>query len=163
VGPDELGRLLDRYAAPLALYARQWCDLPEDVVQEAFVKLAGQRPPPAHPVAWLYRAVRNAALTAGRSARRRRRHEARAAERAPPWFEPAPGAALDGQAAAAALLGLPAEQREVIVAHLWGGLSFSQIGDLVGASASTVHRWYAAGLAALRERLGVPCPNPPTS
>jgi hypothetical protein len=28
VGPDLLGRLLDRHAAALALYARQWCRTP---------------------------------------------------------------------------------------------------------------------------------------
>ena len=30
------------------------------------------------------------------------------------------------------LRSLPLEQREVIVAHLWGGLTFEQIGDFVG-------------------------------
>jgi RNA polymerase sigma-70 factor (ECF subfamily) len=57
--------------------------------------------------------------------------------------------------ATVALQGLPAEQREVIVAHLWGGLTFEQIAGLVGASSSTAHRWYLAGLAALRDRLRV--------
>ncbi len=41
--PDLLGQLLDRHAAALELYARQWCEVPEDVVQDAFLKLAGQR------------------------------------------------------------------------------------------------------------------------
>ena len=52
---------------------------------------------------------------------------------------------------------LPLEQREVIVAHLWGGLTFEQIGELSGCSASTAHRQYTAGLSAIRERLGVTC------
>ncbi len=30
--PDLLGNLLDQHAAALELYARQWCDTPEDVV-----------------------------------------------------------------------------------------------------------------------------------
>jgi DNA-directed RNA polymerase specialized sigma24 family protein len=54
---------------------------------------------------------------------------------------------------------LPVEQREVIVAHLWGGLTFEQIGELIDASSSTAHRWYLAGLVTLRERLGVICPR----
>ena len=39
--PDLLGNLLDQHSSSLELYARQWCDSPEDVVQEAFLKLAG--------------------------------------------------------------------------------------------------------------------------
>src|SRR4051794_41948681 len=77
--PDQLGRLIDRLAAALELYARQWCDEPEDVVQEAFVKLAAQAAEPQNAAAWLFRAVKNGAINAGIAGRRRRRHEADAA------------------------------------------------------------------------------------
>jgi RNA polymerase sigma-70 factor (ECF subfamily) len=157
MGPEQLGRLLNEHAAALVLYARQWCDAPEDVVQEAFVKLAAQRRPLDCVTAWLYRVVRNGALTAARAARRRRRHEAEAAGRTAAWFLPAEGARLDGATVAAALQGLPPDQREVVVAHLWGGLSFEEIGALTGTSSSTAHRRYLAALSALRERLRVPC------
>ena len=43
--PD-FARLIDAHAAPLVLYARLWCDAPEDVVQEAFLKLVRQGRPP---------------------------------------------------------------------------------------------------------------------
>ena len=66
---------------------------------------------------------------------------------------------MDARAAAEALGELPLEQREVLVARLWGGLNFNEIGELVGCSSSAAHRRYAAGLAALRERLGVACPK----
>jgi RNA polymerase sigma-70 factor (ECF subfamily) len=158
--PSLLGRLVDEHAAALALYARSWCAAPDDVVQEAFIKLAAQRPPPANPVGWLYRAVRNGAVSAGRSERRRRRHEAGAAAEARSWFLPSEGAALDGAAATAALAQLPTDLREPLVAHLWGGLSFEQIATLAGYTTSTAHRRYLAGLEALRERLRVACPNP---
>src|SRR5216684_3216360 len=105
MGPDVLGKLVDDHAAALVLYARQWCAAPEDVVQEAFVKLSLQRLPPDNPLAWLYRVVRNAAVSAARAEQRRRRHEARAAARVATWFEASPGAALDGRAASAALQG----------------------------------------------------------
>src|SRR5438105_1906204 len=163
MGPEVLGRLVDQYAAALVLYARQWCAAPEDVVQEAFLKLVAQRRPPEQVVPWLYRVVRNGAVSAGRAEQRRRRHEARAAERTPAWFLPAQGPGLDTEAATAALQGLPLEQREIIVAHLWGGLTFEQVGALTGQSTSTAHRWYLAGLTALRERLGVPCPTKPAT
>ena len=161
MGPEQLSRLVDEHAAALVLYARQWCATPEDVVQEAFVKLSAQRRVPDNLIGWLYRVVRNGALAAARAERRRRRHETVAAQRMPSWFAPAEGARLDGKTAAAALQGLPIEQREPLVAHLWGGLTFEQIGELTGVSSSTAHRRYLAALSALRERLRVSCPNDP--
>jgi RNA polymerase sigma-70 factor (ECF subfamily) len=158
MGPESLGRLVDAHAAALVLYAQQWCAAPEDVVQEAFVKLAAQARPPAHPVAWLYQVVRNRALSAARSARRRQRHESAAASARPAWFS-ATATDLDADAAAAALGRLPLEQRETVVAHLWGGLTFEQIGELTQVSASTAYRRYLLALETLRERLGVSCPN----
>src|SRR5579884_3259773 len=163
MGPELLGRLVDEHAAALVLYARQWCATPEDVVQEAFVKLASQRRPPDHFAGWLYRVVRNGALDAARAERRRRHHETAAARRMPNWFAPTEAARLDGETVTAALQGLPIEQREILVAHLWGGLTFEQIGELTGVSSSTAHRRYLAGLSALRERLRVPCPKDPTN
>jgi RNA polymerase sigma-70 factor (ECF subfamily) len=160
--PQRLGHLIDKHAAALTLYARQWCLAPDDVVQEAFLKLAGQRAPPDNVVAWLYRVVRNGAIAAGRSEQRRRRHEREAAELTDSWFLPAEGTGLDAQAATEALNALPMEQREVLLAHLWGALTFEQIGEVVAVSASTAHRRYLEGLAALRERLRVPCPETPT-
>lgn len=157
---EQLGRLIDRLGGALELYARQWCDAPEDVVQEAFVKLAAQRRAPLRPEAWLFRAVRNGAINAGIASQRRKRHEAGAASKVSPWFEANPSArgdvAVDPEAAQTALAALPLEQREIIVAHLWGGLSFEQIADLADTSASSAHRLYHAGLTTLRERLGIP-------
>lgn len=159
--PDELNRLVDEYAAALVLFARQWCAAAEDVVQEAFVKLAAQNCPPKNVGGWLYRVVRNGALAAARAERRRRRHESAASRRAHNWFTPSHSTRLDAEIATAALQSLPLDQREILVAHLWGGLTFEQIGELVGVSSSTAHRRYLAGLSALRERLRVSCPNDP--
>jgi RNA polymerase sigma factor (sigma-70 family) len=159
MGPELLARLIDEHAAALVLFARQWCAAPEDVVQEALLKLVVCPQTPDKLLPWLYRVVRNAALTAGRAERRRRRHEAAAAALAPVWFGTPDTAGLDARAATAALQALPPEQREVIVAHLWGGLTFEQIAEVAGCSSSTAHRWYVAGLSALRQKLGVSCPN----
>jgi RNA polymerase sigma factor (sigma-70 family) len=161
--PDLLGRLVDHTAAVLMLYARQWCDTPEDVVQEAFIKLAGQGREPDNPTAWLYRVVRNGALTAARANRRRRYHESYAAAQTPSWFDPSDDTRLDAEDAALALGKLPLEQRETIIAHLWGGLTFEEIGELAGVSTSTAHRRYLAGLSALRERLRVSWPTKTTT
>jgi RNA polymerase sigma factor (sigma-70 family) len=163
MGPEVLGQLFDQHAAALVLYARQWCATPEDVVQEALVKLVAQKKQPDQPVPWLDRVVRNGALSAARSSKRRRYHEGVAATRTSAWFIPAETAGIDSAIATAALQTLPLEQREAIVAHLWGGLTFAQIGELAGSSSSTAHRSYLAGLSALRERLRVPCPQKPTT
>jgi RNA polymerase sigma-70 factor (ECF subfamily) len=157
MGPEALGRLVDEHAAALVLYARQLCHAPEDVVQEAFIKLAAQTQPPDHVLRWLYTVVRNGALTAARSARRRRRHETAAAARTLDWFLPSDTARLDAPTATQALKNLPPEEREVVVAHLWGGLTFEEIGELTATSSSTAHRRYLAALTALRERLRLPC------
>jgi RNA polymerase sigma-70 factor (ECF subfamily) len=158
---DRLGRLIDQHAAALELYARQWCEAAEDVVQEAFLKLARQPRPPESPAAWLFRAVRNGAINAAVAARRRRRHESEAATGGRGWFHASVDESvshpIDPDVAQDELQHLPLDQREVIVAHLWGGLTFEQIGKISGTSSSGAHRLYAAGLSALRERLGVSC------
>jgi RNA polymerase sigma-70 factor (ECF subfamily) len=157
VGPETLGWLLDRYAAGLTLYARQLCDCADDVVQEALIALAAEPHRPDDLLAWLYRVVRNKALSAARAATRRRRREQAAAAARPDWFTPAPDDRLDAAAVAAALASLPGEQREVVVARLWGGLTFQQIAGLLGVSDSAAHRRYQTALETLRERLGTPC------
>lgn len=157
--PDAFGRLIDRHEAPLVLFARQLCDAPEDVAQEAFLRLSALEREPDDPAAWLFRVVRNLALDAARAAGRRRKHEARAAAESPSWFVPAPADGPDPDAVQAALRALPVEQREVVVAHLWGGLTFEQIGRVDGTSSSTAHRLYSRALQTLRERLGASCPN----
>ena len=86
---ERLGMLIERLAAPLELYARQWCDEAEDVVQEAFVKLAAQSAPPHNPAAWLFRTVRNGAINAGIASHRRRRTRPRPPPRFPPGSRPA--------------------------------------------------------------------------
>lgn len=43
VGPELLTQLLDEHGGALVLYAQQWCDTPEDVVQEALLRLMRQK------------------------------------------------------------------------------------------------------------------------
>ena len=156
--PAEVVRLIDTHTAPLVLCARQWCAEPEDVVQDAFVKLACQGRPPADAVAWLYRVVRNGAINASKMARRRQRRES-AVARPERWFIEPEVDGLDAETAVAALQRLDPEQREVIVARHWGTLSFEQIAEVVGCSGSTAFRRYTAGVDELRKQLGVICPN----
>lgn len=165
ITPELLGRLLDEQGGALALFAAQWTDAPDDCVQEALIELARQRPVPDSPVAWLFRVVKNRALSRARSSRRRQRHETQAGELR--LLASSEWAGNDGSAGAspshpeevaAALASLTDELREVVVARTWGGLGFEEIAALVGCSTSTAHRRYIAGLAALRERLDATCP-----
>jgi RNA polymerase sigma factor (sigma-70 family) len=159
VGPELLARLVDEHGARLVLYAQQWCTAPEDVVQDAFVQLVRQRPAPADMAAWLYRTVRNGAISAARSSTRRLRHETSAAQARTGWFAAVEVEELDSAAAVEALLALPMELRETLVLRLWSDLSFDEIASLTQASTSTAHRRYSQALAALRARLGVPRPK----
>lgn len=152
---DELESLIDRHAAALELFARQWTDASSDVVQAAFIKLARSRPQPDRVVPWLYRVVRNGAVSVARSESRRKRHESARAENDASWFVPTVDDRLDADEATRALAALPQVNREVIVARLWGGLSFQEIAELLEISSSAAHRHYQFGLTVLRERLGV--------
>lgn len=151
VDQELVSRLLGEHGGRLVLFAQQWCDGPEDVVQEAFIRLMRQRPAPENVVGWLYRVVWNGAISQSRSDARRVKHEAVAGARREAWFKPSNDEAIDGASAVAALETLPMNEREVVVLRLWSGMSFEEIGQLVGKSTSTVHRWYESGLASLRK------------
>ncbi|MGD0518352.1 MAG: sigma-70 family RNA polymerase sigma factor [Thermoguttaceae bacterium] len=158
IGSELLGRLLDRHADSLELYARQLCNCPEDAVQEAFVELARQSAVPTEQILpWLYRVVRNKAISASRAVRRHKSHELQAAGRRGAWFESTPGDAIDAAAAVVILKDLPQLEREVVVARIWGGLTFQQIGELIGATDSTAHRRYESALDAIRRKLSISC------
>src|SRR6266852_8207305 len=75
IAPEELARLYREHAPALRLYVRQWPVGDEDLVQDAFIKLAQQSPPPDQVLPWLYCVVRNGACSTGRSAAGRRRRE----------------------------------------------------------------------------------------
>ena len=151
VDADTLGRLYREHGPALRLYARQWPADAEDRVQEAFVKLAQESPPPGSVVPWLYRVVRNGVLASARAATRRRRREGSVSGREA-WFQSLDDR-LDSQEAVRQLAGLAIEHREVIVARIWGGLTFDEIARLVGCSLATAQRRYHAGLQELNARL----------
>ena len=125
-------------------------------MQDAFLKLIRLEPPPREPVPWLYRVVRNGAIDAAKTSRRRKTRETGAA-RSEKWFVEPGVEGLDAESAVVALQKLPVEQREIIAAHLWGGLTFEQIAEVAGCSASSAYRRFSVGIDALRAELGVLC------
>ena len=162
IDPERIASWFESHAPALVLYARQWLarSSAEDAVQEVFVRLMLQRQPPANPKAWLYRAVRNQAISQWRSGRRRelwRRsadHDASASE---PWFQSASGDLLDAETATEALEQLPGPQREAVVLRIWAGMTLQEIGELTDSPISTVFHHYQQGLAAVRQKMGVSC------
>jgi RNA polymerase sigma-70 factor (ECF subfamily) len=154
---DDLCRLIDAHGSTLVLYARQWhADNAEDAVQEAFLRLvkrAAWEGKPDNPVAWLFTAVRNEAIDQHRKSKRRQQHERQAASERPVWFDPPPDASLRTEELLKFLDALPSEQREVVVARIWGGLTFDEIAALTGDSRTTVYRRYGEALETLKEKL----------
>jgi len=158
---ERLTRIVTECAPALALYARQWLDAgaADDAVQEALIALLAQREPPRNPTAWMYRAVRNAAIDAARGAERRRRREQSVSQSRREWFISEPEAMIDSQIAEQALQRLTPEHREVVVLRIWGDLPFAEIAALLELGVSTVHDRYKSALSQLKSALEQPCPT----
>jgi len=157
--PQRLRELFDELSAALVLYARQWCHDPDDAVQEAFVDLADCQPEPESPAAWLHTTTRRKAQNIARAAARRRQHHRRAGQGKPTtqdsWFEGARGESpLSPQQVSVGLEQLSDQQRELVVARVWGGLTFEQLSEVSGCSVSSVYRQYTAALRQLKQILG---------
>lgn len=159
IDASQLSRWFTAYGPALVLYARQWLDAAraEDAVQDVFVRLMSQGSSPARVKAWLFRSVRNAAISQLRSQARRRKRERRVAADRPEWFEGGGDDLIDAGAVQAALAGLPEQQREAIVLRIWAGMTLNEIADVVGQPISTMFSRYRAGLAGIRRRMEMSC------
>jgi RNA polymerase sigma-70 factor (ECF subfamily) len=125
-------------------------DLAEDAVQEAFCRLVRTSVEPQNMKAYVFRAVRNAAID-------QRRKSSSATEMDAEFvFDPRPNpcetavAAEFCRRAAVALQELSPNESETIVEHLFGSLSFREIADTREAPLGTVTAWYRRGIDKLR-------------
>jgi len=148
-----------RHGPALTLFAAQWTDHPDDCVQEALLALVRQRQCPRNAVAWMYRAVRNGAISSRRAAARRQRREAATARPESVWFVARHRPLVEAEELTAALRALEPRQREIIVARIWGGLSFEELAETLRVSTSTAHRRYEVALRELRKSLGMSWPD----
>ena len=162
--------LVTRHQAALLRHARSligdWRGS-EDVVQEAFLRLAQSPPelPESVPsgtidasqralASWLHTVMRNLCMDALRSEKRRKRREEEVASR-----EATPGGLCsveesDTRAAVEKGLGrLPKEQREVLVLRLFGEQSYKEIASITGKKIGTVGWLISVGLKALAGEL----------
>jgi RNA polymerase sigma-70 factor (ECF subfamily) len=155
IHPSELAQLWHASSGALTMLARARCRSPDDCVQEAFIRLANQAEVPREPIAWLSKVVRNEAISQWRSESRRTRREEIAVEVRQQWFASQACSAFDPidlMAVADALRGLDVDDREIVIAHVWTGLSFRQIADSFELSLAMVHRRYHAALEQLRAK-----------
>ena len=159
IDPERLSALFAAHAAQALLYARQWLDrtAADDIVQEVFVRLMLQDAVPTNVRAWLFKAVRNEAISQARSSARRRRREQELTRQQ--WFAPASLESADAAMAAEVLQSLPPAQREVIVLRIWGQMTLKEVAAITGTAISSVFDQYRAGIGGLRERMGESCHN----
>jgi RNA polymerase sigma factor (sigma-70 family) len=153
IDASTLAELWDEHADRLLLIARSIGGPVEDAVQEAFVALASQRCLPNDPRAWLVRVTRNRLLQWHRGNQRRRRRESVAGSKL--WFDCQEMSAqqrLDATEITEALQALPSPDREIIVMHLWGEMSFESIAAVVGGSRAKAHRAFGRGLETLQQK-----------
>jgi len=159
--------LVRRFEVPLLRYARCLCGAAaEDVVQEAFLRLA--RKPPLLPesanhesgrdsaalASWLHLVTRNCAMELLRSDRRRKARETRAATTEIELGNLDRVEARDSKVAVErALERLPPDQREVLVLRLLCDRTYKEIAKITNSKIGTVSWQIAMGMAALTREL----------
>jgi RNA polymerase sigma-70 factor (ECF subfamily) len=149
---DDVRRLYDGHGPALVAYACSFvadAAAAEDVVHQLFLRLLrGDTVVPDVPVAYLYRAVRNAALNARRNGLRNI-----SVETLGTCFEHRGGNREAALALQSALEALPEEQREVVVMRIWSGLTLEEVAVATGVSLNTAASRYRYAIEKLREQL----------
>ncbi len=145
---DEVQSLYQQHGPGLLLYA---CSLlgrkhaAEDVLQQVFMKLLQQNTIPHEPKPYLFRAVHNTAMNLVRG----ERQQVDLAD-IEPWFEAHAQDHASRITLTFALMRIPQEQRQVLLLHLWGGLTFDEVAAMLSISANTASSRYRYALQKLR-------------
>ena len=157
-GCADLERVYDRYGRGMLNYARALLGSPddaEDAVQEVFVRLArntGALNRIGDLRKYLFRATRNEVYELLRGKMRRERLEdgvVQNLQESPPEApNPEVAAILEGFSK------LPSEQREVIALKVFEGLTFREIGRIIGKSQNTAASRYRYAIERLRQAAG---------
>jgi RNA polymerase sigma-70 factor, ECF subfamily len=157
---EQYGQLVERYRVGLIIHCDRLLgdrDEAEEVAQKAFIKAYEKLPDfdggKARYSTWLYRIATNMALDVRRAQKRT----------VPSDMEDAEGAeALDAalmhdetirEVRAAVLALMPPEQRRVIEAFYWDGMSYQAIADEMGVPLNTVKSWIRRAKQQLRSKL----------
>lgn len=121
----------------------------EDVVQEAFLKVASAAIKPANPKAYLFRIVANGCVDALRHKARMKPLEERM---------PAPSHSDEWEAEQEyrriekLLAHLPEAQSEVIRLHIHAGLKFTEIAEMLEQPVTTIKSRFTSGIEKLKQK-----------
>lgn len=141
----DLGALYDAWASRLLAYMMTITrdrTKAEDALHNLFVKLATARPALRDPAVYLFRAARNEALRVSRRLPDRPLADLDVVE-----------APAESAAVADALDRLPLEQLDVVVLHVFEGLTFREAAEVLGIPPDTAASRYRYALDKLRGML----------
>jgi RNA polymerase sigma-70 factor (ECF subfamily) len=124
----------------------------QDVIHQVFLNLIekGGLGRAVDKKAYLFACVRNAALNEGKL---RGRTTPLDTDLVSAWFSASERDYMGEKNLRRALGSLPDDQREVIVLHIWGELTFSQISQLLCISSNTAASRYRYALGKLRDSM----------
>ena len=151
--PAGIETLYRQYGAALLLFGSAISgnrDRAQDAVHSVFLKALenGSVSEALDKKAYLFACVRNAVL-----------NEIKLQDRNVPldidsaWFSPPDRDYAEERNLRRALSSLPQDQREVLVLHIWGDLTFAEIGDLLSVSLNTAASRYRYALSKLRDAM----------
>lgn len=152
----EIEKLYREHSSALLLFAVAFIgdhNRAQDAVHQVFLSLIkrGSLAQAADMKAYLFTCVRNALLNDRRSRERDVALDPDAA-----WFEPPFRDFGAEKKLRSELQALGDDLREVTILHVWGELTFAQIGEVLGISSNTAASRYRYALAALRKAM---CPE----
>jgi len=160
---QHLEPLVRRYASPLLTYIQRMIGdrhRAEELFQEVFLTVWIKKKQYKFPRsfrAWLYAIATNRCRADFRKVRPNIVAFDETAEAVPKQMKSDPGdIAVETETATAvtaAVDQLPSQQRAVVVLRAWNGLSFAEIGDIVGCGESTVRSHMHHALAGMRKYL----------
>ena len=161
----EIEALYRQYGPALLLLARAISgdrERAQDAIHDVFLRLIkdDRLHQATNKKAYLFACVRNAVLN---GVKLQDRHQALEAEADALWFDPPNRDYAGEQKLRSVLSTLPEDQREVVVLHVWGELTFSEIGTLLGTSPNTAASRYRYAISKMRDSLFPkedPCANP---
>lgn len=167
-GDPDWGAWLAVHGDRLLLYARQRtaCEADaEDVLQMALVRLVRAvrsgdfRKGPTEWVPYVISCIRNAAIDLSRARNRRQSVAQAAAAEQPtvyeltPWLSSSADSEHRRRCVERVLRRMRPDYAEVVVLHVWQGLSFREIADITGDNSATVASRYRAALRIFRQQL----------
>jgi len=147
----EIEQLYRRHGAALVLFAAAISGdrgRAQDAVHQVFLKLleSGAVNRAADRKAYLFQCVRNTVFNDRKRQQRQVELEPDSA-----WFEPPQRDHPAERTLRRALSALAGDQREVVVLHVWGELTFAQVAEVLGISPNTAASRYRYALSKLRE------------